>query len=230
MQPFLTANEAADLISSTYSGQAFRAISFLATSTSARCQNDRFRLLWSEFNAIYKPLGNPGAEYLKVNECLKTLEKQGLINRARETFQEADLCLDDEFWCWDSFLKSFAPLKLKKSKTGHCSIHENAKRVLSDANGEILNAPSSQKKYEQWLKLLEAGNAIKDRIDGLPRDKGDSFIFIMSYFMYWRRCQTMHGESMSEVFKDEASNRFQKTLNDSLQELLIPGIKHCATC
>lgn len=204
----------------------FSALSYLIASGSASDQADRFRLLWSGFNALYRS-SKEKSEYKKAAAYLGS----GFA-KARVDFQQglAQIDIDAACWSWNKFLSSFSALK-PPSKDKPFS--NNCTYVLEYADEEILTvfenreSNSSRKTKEARRDSFRErkNKALQSEEEGAGK-KGDRFIFIVCFYMYWRRCDSMHGESQYPLFSsDTEKSKLEEGLCIVLESVVKEGIR-----
>ena len=197
-------------------------ISYLFASRQTKDALSRFRYLWSSFNCLYKiyPCESK-SEYLHVYTLLKAIPKNIDLLSIKRKFQDLVIDIDSPSWRWNDFLRGFSPLKIKHKKNGEISACPTASTVLSDVDEQLLSVLMSRAAYSKWKDLPAENNPILQRQTDLKRGaNSDRFLFIFSSYLYWLRCDTMHGNSPYPVFMTKEQQTLLKALCDSLESLI----------
>lgn len=210
----------------------------------------RLRLLWSAFNALYREFKKPeqrrsqprqkrpqnSSEWEHACTLIEKLNKRKLLNDIIGRFCSNMPNIDTDPWRWKAFLSSFRPLGVE-AKKGKSKLRNNeaAKRIFKDVDRKLLKTLSNRtSEIKNWQTLSSEDDPIKQKLD-VPPDKPDSppdecgygrFRFVFSCYLYWLRCDTMHGNSPYPVFVNDDENDLLKTLCDFLEELLHIAIKY----
>ncbi len=201
---------------------AIASISYIFASRKTADEVSRFRYLWSSFNCLYKRYPCDGnAEYMRAHALLSALPATEALDDLRAKFRKEAAGFDAPCWRWNDFLKGFSPLKVTTNKNGVVSIHRNASTVLGYATEGILNVIKSRPQYKRWDGLKPNKNPMLLRLAGLKSGNvGDEFLFIFSFYLYWYRCDTMHGNTRYPVFMDDEQKRLLNQLCDILESLI----------
>lgn len=197
-------------------------ISYIFASRKAADEVSRFRYLWSSFNCLYKfHLCDDTAEYMQAHALLSALPATEALSDLRVKFSNEAACLDAPCWRWNDFLKGFRPLRVTTNKNGITSISGSASVVLGYATEGILNVIRSRPQYKRWEGLKPDKNPMLQRLAELKSGKvGDEFLFIFSFYLYWYRCDTMHGNTRYPVFMETEQRRLLNLLCDILESLI----------
>ena len=197
-------------------------VSYLFASRQTEDAMSRFRYLWSSFNCLYiiHPCESK-SEYLHVYTLLKAIPKNIDLLSIKRKFQDLVIDIDSPSWRWNDFLRGFSPLKIKHKKNGEISACPTASTVLSDVDEQLLSVLMSRAAYSKWKDLPAENNPILQRQTDLKRGaNSDRFLFIFSSYLYWLRCDTMHGNSPYPVFMSNEQQTLLKALCDSLESLI----------
>lgn len=207
-------------------------------------------MLWSAFNALYREFKEseqrrpqPGqkrpqnsSEWEHACTLIEKLNKRKLLNDIIGRFCSNMPNIDTDPWRWKAFLSNFRPLGVE-AKKGKSKLRNNeaAKRIFKDVDRKLLKTLSNRtSEIKNWQTLSSEDDPIKQKLD-VPPDKPDStpdecgygrFRFVFSCYLYWLRCDTMHGNSPYPVFVNDDENDLLKTLCDFLEELLHIAIKY----
>ncbi len=197
-------------------------VSFLFASRRTKDAMSRFRYLWSSFNCLYKiyPCESK-SEYLHVYTLLKAIPEDKDLLSIKRKFQDSVIDIDSPSWRWNDFLRGFGPLEIKHKKNSEISVNINASTSLSDVDEQLLSVLMSRAAYSKWEDLPAENNPILQRQADLKRGaNSDRFLFIFSSYLYWLRCDTMHGNSPYPVFMSKEQQTLLKALCDSLESLI----------
>lgn len=198
-------------------------VSYLFASRQTEDAMSRFRYLWSSFNCLYTIYPCKGqSEYLRVYTLLEAIPEDNNLLNIKRKFQDSVIDIDSPSWRWNDFLRGFGPLKIKHNKkNGEISACVTASTVLSDVDEQLLNVLMSRAAYSKWKDLPAENNPILQRQTDLKRGaNSDRFLFIFSSYLYWLRCDTMHGNSPYPVFMSKEQQTLLKALCDSLESLI----------
>lgn len=197
-------------------------VSYLFASRQTEDAMSRFRYLWSSFNCLYiiHPCESK-SEYLHVYTLLEAIPEDNALLNIKRKFQDLVIDIDSPSWRWNDFLRGFSPLKIKHKKNGEISACSTASTVLSDVDEQLLKVLMSRKAYLKWKDLPTNNNPILQRQADLEHGaNSDRFLFIFSSYLYWLRCDTMHGNSPYPVFMSKEQQTLLKALCDSLESLI----------
>lgn len=197
-------------------------VSYLFASRQTEDAMSRFRYLWSSFNCLYiiHPCESK-SEYLHVYTLLEAIPEDNALLNIKRKFQDLVIDIDSPSWRWNDFLRGFSPLKIKHKKNGEISACSTASTVLSDVDEQLLKVLMSRKAYLKWKDLPTNNNPILQRQADLEHGaNSDRFLFIFSSYLYWLRCDTMHGNSPYPVFMTKEQQTLLKALCDSLESLI----------
>ena len=224
-QPIIGSEIAMGLYASASRLPMIASVSYLYASRKTHDVMSRFRYLWSSFNCLYKIYSHErSSEFLQARALLNAIPENKALARVKRSFQESAISLDSPSWRWNDFLRGFNALKVREPKNGEAFVSGNAETVLSDADEELLCVLMSRSAYSRWKKLPADKNPARHRLADLGNGAcGNRFLFIFSSYLYWLRCDTMHGNSPYPVFMSKEQRTLLEVLCDSL-ETLIP---HC---
>lgn len=196
-------------------------ISYLFASRQTKDAMSRFRYLWSSFNCLYKiyPCESK-AEYLRAYTLLKAIPEDRALLSVKRKFQDSVIDVDSPSWRWNDFLRGFKPFEIKKDN-GKALVNKKVSTLLSDVDEQLLSVLISRTAYSKWEDLPADNNPILQRQADLKRGANSNrFLFIFSSYLYWLRCDTMHGNSPYPVFVSKEQQTLLKALCDSLESLI----------
>lgn len=230
--PFIPSKIVKGIYDSVYRSQSVVAISYLYASKRSAEVTSRFRYLWSAFNALYKDYPSSGrAEYLHARSLLDAISKNADIERIMNHYFAQEPDLDCESWRWNDFLSGFKALSVTRKKDGTIAVSNNAELVLGDVDQDLVAVFQTRNAYAKWRNLSEEANLMKLRAMQLADGaQGNRFLFIFSFYLYWLRCDTVHGNSLYPVFQKEESRKHLGILCDTLEELVelcLLNLQHC---
>lgn len=221
-RPIIDSEIATRFYDSTDRLSLIASVSYLFASRQAVDVMSRFRYLWSSFNCLYKmhPCEDR-SEYLRARALIEAIPENETLLSVKRQFWESAIDLDSPSWRWNDFLRGFGALKISEKKKGEICVNGNAPIVLSDADERMLRVLMSRSAYSRWKKLPTNKNPIVQRLADL-KSKADSncFLFVFSSYLYWLRCDTMHGNSPYPVFMSTEQRTLLKALCDSLESLV----------
>lgn len=203
----------------------------------------RLRLLWSAFNALYREFKESeqrrpqnSSEWKRAYTLVEKLNECKLLDDIIGRFCSNMPNIDTDPWRWEAFLSNFRPLSVE-AKEGKSKLKniEAVKYIFKDVDRKLLKTLLNRtSKIKNWQTLSSEDDPIKQKLD-VPPDEPDSppdecgygrFRFVFSCYLYWLRCDTMHGNSPYPVFVNNDENDLRKTLCDFLEELLHIAIKY----
>ena len=197
-------------------------VSYLFASRQTKDAMSRFRYLWSSFNCLYDILRRKNQpEYLSVYTLITAIPKDAVLLSIKRKFRDSVIAIDSPSWRWNDFLRGFNPFKIKHNKHGKAYVGEAASTLLSDVDEQLLIVLMSRTAYSKWEDLPADNNPILQRQADLKHGaNSDRFLFIFSSYLYWLRCDTMHGNSPYPVFMSKEQQTLLKALCDSLESLI----------
>lgn len=227
-RPIITSVEANVICASSNRKAVISAISYLYAAYEAAQEIDRFRFLWSAFNCLYRVYSSGNAEYLLAHKLLEDMERAGILENARRLFDDLPLPADS-IWRWNDFLKGFNALSVKNDKQGGLIPNAKSAFVLADADEDTIRELMSRKAYGKWNLIDDESNTMIMRLNAVKSgDKGNRFLFVLAYYLYWLRCDTMHGNSPYPVFLSDREKSVFKTLCDVFEESIVKGLSFIA--
>lgn len=218
----LTSGTASELYVSAKRTAMIASLSYVYASRRTKDPMSRFRYLWSAFNCLYEgyPCASGSAEYLRAHALISAISPSPTLLGIKRDFHDRAPSIDAACWRWNECLKGFRPLKLGWSK-GAPVVHKLASTVLSDADWELVNVLKSRPSYAKWEDALDAQNPFVQRLSDIKNGaKDDRFLFVFSSYLYWLRCDSMHGNSPYPVFMDKEQRSLLDLLCDTLEALL----------
>lgn len=218
----LTSGAASELYVSAKRTAMIASLSYVYASRRAKDPMSRFRYLWSAFNCLYKgyPCASGSAEYLRANALISALPPGPALLGIKRDFHDKAPSIDAACWRWNDCLKGFRPFKVTQNG-GVSSVDKKAATVLSDADEALIHVLRSRAAYAKWNDVPRDKNPIVQRLLAIKAGaSSDRFLFVFSSYLYWLRCDSMHGNSPYPVFMDKDQRGLLNLLCDTLEALL----------
>lgn len=229
-KPLLTANTARSILASENKDSLLDSLSYLIASKQTEMDAmSRFRFLWSAFNPlynIYTPKDTERAEAARARNLMCELDKLGMLKTAQQEFSSAPDARSDGSkytWRFGDFLKNYIPDN-KSSWKFKCPAV--VKAIAEDSDKETLSALT---RYGYlWTDIPDEKNPIVLKLKSSDPDDGSLFKFAMYDYLYWLRCDTMHGNSPYPIFMSHERRDLLNTLNNCLDIAVVKGIELCS--
>lgn len=229
-EPFLTTNTARSILASENRDSLLFSLSYFITSKQAGIDEmSRFRFLWSAFNPlynIYTPNDKERSEATRARNLMCELDKLGMLNKAQQEFSSAPSAGSDGSkytWRFGDFLKNYAPNEKDPAKFKHPAV---ITATAEDSDKETLSAIA---RYGYlWTDIPDENNPIVLKLKSNDPDDGSLFKFAMYEYLYWLRCDTMHGNSPYPIFMSHERRDLLNTLSNCLDIAVIKGIELCS--
>lgn len=218
----LTSGTASELYVSAKRTAMIASLSYVYASRRTKDPMSRFRYLWSAFNCLYKgyPCASGSAEYLRAHALISAISPSPALLGIKRDFHDRAPSIDAACWRWNECLKGFRPFKVTQNG-GVPSVDKKAAIVLSDADEELVRVLRSRAAYAKWNNVPRDKNPIVQRLSDIKAGaSSDRFLFVFSSYLYWLRCDSMHGNSPYPVFMDKEQRSLLDLLCDSLEALL----------
>lgn len=229
-RPFLTTNLAHSILVSEHRDSLLVSLSYLIASrqTSIDTMN-RFRLLWSAFNPLYQiytPSDKKVPESKKARNLMKKLDEREMLKEAQDIFSFAPKASSDESnsaWRFKKFIKNYMQANQNSAKFKHPAVVET---IAEDSDKDTLSAMI---RYQYlWKDIPDENNPIVRKLSSKESPEGSLFKFAMCDYLYWLRCDTMHGDSLYPIFTNPKQQDLLNILNDCLEIAVIQGIELCS--
>lgn len=190
----------------------------------------RFRILWGAFNSLYNSFSmNDKAEWNRVRKLVLELNNRLCLKKAEHVFSAAP-ALSSPCWRLGDYLSS---RQFNLTSDGHNSRFSYGHRInalVEDADVDTLIALKRHYQYDRLLKNVPLDkNPIEQKIQADIRTDGSQFLFAMIDYLYWLRCDTVHGNSIYPLFVDNELNDLLSTLNDCLEIVIKESISFLAS-
>ena len=190
----------------------------------------RFRILWGAFNSLYNSFSkNEKAEWKRVRKLVLELDNRLCLEKTKDVFSAAP-ALSSPCWRLGDYLSSG---QFNLTSDGHNSRFSNESRInalVEDADVGTLIALKRHYQYDRLVKNVPLDkNPIEQKIQADIRTDGSQFLFAMIDYLYWLRCDTVHGNSIYPLFVDNELNDLLSTLNDCLEIVIKESISFLAS-
>lgn len=190
----------------------------------------RFRILWGAFNSLYNSFSkNEKAEWKRVRKLVLELDNRLCLKKAKDVFSAAP-ALSSPCWRLSDYLSN-GQFELKSNGQPACFRYkERIKALAEDADIITLKALKCHYQYDRLLKKVPLDkNPIEQKIQDNIQTSGSQFLFAMIDYLYWLRCDTVHGNSIYPLFVDNELNDLLSTLNDCLEIVVKESISFLAS-
>lgn len=197
---------------------------------TAEDEYGRFRILWGAFNSLYNSFSeNEKAEWKRVRKLVLELDNRLCLEKAKVVFSAAP-ALSSPCWRLGDYLSS-GQFELKSNGQPSCFRYmPRIKELAKDADIITLKALKCHYQYERLLKKVPLDkNPIEQKIQADIQTDGSQFLFAMVHYLYWLRCDTVHGNSIYPLFIDSELNDLLSTLNDCLEIVIKESISFLAS-
>ena len=207
--------------------------SYFIASCSATNEVDRFRLLWSGFNAAYAPLSGKKRE----DDCLSDLAERILsggadsssfklcLNKYRETITDDKIrSLGWYQFARDQLYKGGKERRdrdeIRSRKLACCS-----KRMFRSlrAVAKSLDKQRGEKKPDlaDYLETVQCRSDIDSDLLLMERKE---LVFLLTQYLYSYRCSSMHGSRQFSLYVNPTSEKSLSWLNEVLECALVDCI------
>ncbi len=229
-RPFLSTSLAHSILVSEHRDSLLVSLSYFIASrqTSIDAMN-RFRFLWSAFNTLYQiytPSDKNVPESKKARDLMKELDEREMLKEAQDKFSFAPKASSDESnsaWCFKRFIKHFMQTNHNPAKFKHPAVVET---IAEDSDKDTLSAMI---RYQYlWKDIPYENNPIVQKLNSKETTEGSLFTFAMRDYLYWLRCDTMHGDSFYPIFANPEQQDLLNILNDCLEIAVVRGIELCS--
>ena len=194
-------------------------ISYLIKSFSAdEDEYGRFRILWGAFNSLYNSFGKgDNIEWNRVRKIVLELDNRHCLEEAKHVFSAAPV-ISSPCWRLGDYLSNIQ-FNITGEKSNACfSSQKGIEALIDDSDIATLKALKRNYQYDRLLKYIPLeNNPIEQKIQAGIQVNGSQFLFTMIHYLYWLRCDTVHGNSIYPLFVDNELNDLLSTLNDCLE-------------
>ena len=73
-----------------------------------------------------------------------------------------------------------------------------------------------------------ADDPLASKVNSGSSGDGSFFRFVVWHYLYWLRCDTMHGNSSYPLFISDSHRELLNVLNNCVEEIVLQGIKMLA--
>ena len=227
-ESFFSANVATKILNSRLKDDIIISISYLIASKQPGLDPmNRFRFLWSAFNPLYESFSTKGYEWEKAKSLVCELDNRGMIKDACSSFSQAPEP-NSHVWRLGKWFSNFKPLRLDKNRD-RFKFANSVKVITGDADIKTLKAITSRYQYQACSQIPKDKNPISNKIESGNSDEGSFFRFVMRDYLYWLRCDTMHGSSIYPIFMTTEQRQLIEVLNSSLEKIVIESVRLCAS-
>lgn len=223
--PIISSECAERICRSTYRNSLMVSLSFLiASKRKGLDEFDRFRFLWSSFNPLYNAFSRDRGEWARARNLIISLEEAGLLDKAKEMFIDAP-SINSRAWRFGDYLAGAQQVAICQDEGNFRFRNEAAaKAVVSDIDLGTLEMLARRYQYKQFRAVPLESNYIEQKLSMGASLGGEEFSFVMRDYLYWLRCDTMHGNSAYPLFVTAEQQALQFTLNDCLEEAIVHAI------
>lgn len=197
---------------------------------TAEDEYGRFRILWGAFNSLYNSFSeNEKAEWKRVQKLVLELDNRLCLEKAKVVFSAAP-ALSSPCWRLGDYLSSRQFNINGEKSNAHFSSKDRIEALVKDADIATLKAIKRNYRYDRLLKKIPLeNNPIEQRIQADIHVDESRFLFAMVHYLYWLRCDTVHGNSIYPLFVDNELNDLLSTLNDCLEIVVKESISFLAS-
>ncbi len=225
---FLSTGIATKILNSDQREPILISLSYLIASKQEELDPmNRFRFLWSAFNPLYMSFNTKGTEWEKARFLVCKLDSRGMLKEASSIFNHAP-GPNSYLWRLGKWFSSFKPLSINKNKSEFKYIN-SVRLVTGDADINTLKEITNRYTYKACSQIPNDKNPISSKIESKSSGEGSFFRFVMRDYLYWLRCDTMHGNSIYPIFINSEQRQFMEVLNSSLEKIVIESVQLCAS-
>ena len=172
---------------------------------------------------------NDKAEWNRVRKLVLELNNRHCLEKARQVFSAA-AALSSPCWRLGDYLSSGQFNITGEKSNEYFSSKKRIDALVEDADIATLKAIKRNYQYDSLLKNIPLeNNPIEQRIQADIQVGGSRFLFAMVHYLYWLRCDTVHGNSIYPLFVDNELNDLLSTLNDCLEIVIKKSISFLAS-
>ena len=84
--------------------------------------------------------------------------------------------------------------------------------------------------HQQYVKKFAGvvDDPLASKVNSGSSGDGSFFRFVVWHYLYWLRCDTMHGNSSYPLFISDSHRELLNVLNNCVEEIVLQGIKMLA--
>lgn len=222
-EPLVSTDCAGSILRSPYKGSIVISMSYLVPSKRSTIDEmERFRFLWSALNPLYRAYSKVRRDREDLVNFLDWLESEGALGAARVIVEGAPP-LDSGAWRFGAYVRGTTELGLTKAHV----FKESARKLAADTDIKTLSFIMSHNQYAKRHSGV-SGDPLASKINSGSSDNGSFFRFVVWHYLYWLRCDTMHGNSSYPLFIADTHRELLNVLNDCVEEIVLQGIKMLA--
>lgn len=200
------------------------AISYCWAAARAYSQEERLKLLWGSFNALYRcncAQKNPEKKYMSERTQLDNMSKllitENILNRALDVFEREIESKYKDFIRW-KMLTSCSAIKLEKKEE-------------KSAGGKRKRLHQIDKETLSYMRDCGCGNVkgkglLKEEIDSaiasasVEKDKSRKIAMMLCVYIYLFRCDAVHANIEYPIFKTKTEHE-KEILADLLEAAVV---------
>jgi hypothetical protein len=173
---------------------------------------------------LYNVFSHDRGEWARARNLLISLEEAGFLDKAKEMFTGVPR-INSRAWRFGDYLAGAQQVAICQDKGNFRFRNEAAaKAVVSDIDLGTLATLARRYQYRQFRALPLEANYIEQKLSMGAFPGGEEFSFVMRDYIYWLRCDTMHGNSAYPLFVTAEQQALQFTLNGCLEEVIVRAI------
>ena len=221
--PLVSTDCAGSILQSPYKGAIVISMSYLVPSKRSTIDEmERFRYLWIALNPLYRAYSKVKQDREGLVIFLDRLENDGALGAARSIVKGAPP-LGSGAWRVGAYITGTTELGLGD---GH-AFKKPARKLADDTDVDTLAFIMSHQQYVKKFAGV-ADDPLASKVNSGSSGDGSFFRFVVWHYLYWLRCDTMHGNSSYPLFISDSHRELLNVLNNCVEEIVLQGIKMLA--